>query len=497
MAGDDTYQRLKSEVDSWAAEVSRIRSTLAQPSRLKLQTSSRPAFRLDRAQPAPVPGDVTMSKVAAEAEARARTSDDERARLETELDYAREQLLQRNADAIDAMQVADEKTEQLEEVARALGRARIALDETTQHLRGKEWAVLQLQNELTLLRGDGTGRIPPNTVPVEDYDALAESHMSLRAEVSHLQERVVQRDHEALSLRERLDTAQQELSMWESAAPMSGAGVARLAGVLAERSAALEQYEETAVGQKLLIGALRQELDSVRAALDQRDVDHDRLAQALRMEMDCLRAIASEREFVIGHQAHTIDEAARREAQMSSELVEIRELCESLRRRADDAHTEREEQVRDMELLRAKLSERESEVWKLRAAPGGTPNVPAEMPAPGMAQLQAALVARDAELERARERIEFLRSLTRDTPAVTAELMPKPVAPILAKSPKSKESIVQKEDINVDLFQPNSALQREVEQALSLRFPWPLVAILGGMAGLGLLLIGVLALFLA
>ena len=32
--------------------------------------------------------------------------------------------------------------------------------------------------------------MPPNTVAVEDYDALAESHMSLRAEVSELQERI-------------------------------------------------------------------------------------------------------------------------------------------------------------------------------------------------------------------------------------------------------------------------------------------------------------------
>jgi len=463
---------------------------------LKVDTS-RPAFRLNRTQtvPAVAPSttDTLLAEMAAEAQARARDSDEERARLEAELEFAREQLIQRNTDAIDAMRVAEDKTEQLEEVARAFGRARIELDETMQHLRGKEWALLQIQNENALLRGDGTGRAPLNTVPLEDYDSLAGSHMSLRDQVSELQERVVQRDHEAMSLREQLAAARQELSMWEAASPVNGAGLARLAGVLAERSAALEQYEESAVGQKLLIGALRQELDAVRAALDRRDFDHDRLAQALRMEMDCLRAIASEREFVIGHQAHTIETASQRESELTEELTELREMCESLRRRAENAELGQETAGRDVQQLRTRLAERETEVWKLRTVPAGAN--PSE-PAPGLAQLQSALAARDAELDRARERIDFLRSLTREAPVLTAEPAVAPGAAAVAR-PQSKEIVLPKEDINVDLFQMNSALQREVEAALSLRFPWPLIAILGGIAGFGLLLIGVLALFLA
>lgn len=496
---DDTYQRLKSEVDSWAAEVSQMRSALAQPIRLKVDTT-RPAFRLDQTRSvspiAPPETHSVLSEIAAEAQARVRTSDDERRRLEAELEFAREQLIQRNTDAIEAARISEEKSEQLEEVARAFGRARIELDETVQQLRSKEWALLQIQNENALMRGDGTGRVPLNTVPVEDYDSLVASHMSLRAHVNELQERVIQRDHEVVSLREQLAAAHQELTAWESASPVNGAGLARLAGVLADRSAALEQYEESAIGQKFLIGALRQELDAVRAALDQRDLDHDRLAQALRMETDCLRAIASEREFVIGHQAHAIEGVARREADLSAELTELREMCESLRRRAEHTEAEREAMDRDAQLLRAKLSEREAEVWKLRSAPTVAAPAPESERAPGLAQLQSALVARDAELERARERIEFLRSLTREAqPPVAALPVHRPLGVSGRQQPK--EPVVLKEDINVDLFQMNSALQREVEEALSLRFPWPLIAVLGGIAGLGLLSVGLLALFLA
>jgi nucleoprotein TPR len=497
-SGDDTYQRLKTEVESFAAEVSQIRSALTQPMQLKLDTS-RPAFRLNRARaPQPVKSLAVappLSEIAADVPARVRQDDDDRVRLEAELEFAREQLLARNAEALAAARLAEEKSEQLEEVARALGRARIELDETAQQLRAKEWAVLQIQNENALMRGDGSGHLLPNTMPVEDYDALVESHMSLRAEVSHLQERVVQRDHEVLSLNAQLMTAQQELTVWEGVAPVNSTGLARLAGVLAERSAALEHYEEGAIGQKFLVGALRQELDAVRTALDRRDIDHDRLAQALRMELDCLRAIASEREFVIGHQAHTIESAALRESELSAELAEVREHCESLRRRSDQAEGEREILGREAQQMRAKLAERETEVWRLRATPEAPP---AEVSAPGLAQLQSALAARDSELERARERIEFLRSLTREAPPVTVGLGSAPAAPAnpLRAVRSGMVTPMVEPDTNVDVFQMNSALQREVERALSTRFPWPLFAILGAMAGLGLLSIGVMVLLL-
>ena len=164
-----------------------------------------------------------------------------------------------------------------------------------------------------------------------------------------------------------------------------------------------------------------------------------------------------------------------------------------LRRRAEQADSEREIMERDAQLLRAKLAERESEVWKLRAVPTPTPGTPASEAAPGLTQLQSALAAREAELERARERIDFLRSLTREAQPPVGTVVPSSAS---SGRTQSKEPVVPKEDINVDLFQMNSALQREVEEALSLRFPWPLVAILGGMAGVGLLLIGVLVLFL-
>ncbi len=488
--GEDRYKQLKSTVDSWAAEVSEIRSTLADKLQVELK-SARPAFRLNRervetTREAPSPPN---PQALLDSRTRIVEADREKERLEAELAFVREQLDSVNREAIEARRIADTKSEQLEEMARSLGRTRLDLNEATEQLRAREWALLQTSNENSMLRGDADVSARPRTVPVDDYDALVESHMSIRAEVAALQERVIQREHEILALREGLSAAQAELAAWESVGPASGAGIAKLAGVIAERSAALEKIESTAQGQELLIAALREELDVARTALDGREFDHERVVQALRLEMESLRAVSSERDFVIGHQSQSIELISIRETELRTELAETREKCEALRERAREAADERETLGRELQLLRAKMAERESEVWRLRAAPS-----PPAATEPGLVQLQAALASRDAELVRARERISFLRGQGRASAGLTAmaQVFELEEAAPVAQEPKS----IVPPDLALGGLQVNSELQREVEEALAAEFPWHLIAIVGGIAGLGLLSLGLLALVL-
>ncbi len=489
--GEDRYKRLRSVVDSWAAEVSEVRSVLA--GRLKVEVNAaRPAFRLHRergvsARAAPSPVD---AQSILDAHARAAEMGREKQRIESELAFAREQLLAISRDGIEQRQRADEKSGQLEEMARALGRARLDLNDTLEQLRAREWALIQSGNENTDLRGNAGLAAIPRTVPVDDYDAVVESHMSIRAEAASLQERVIRREHEIFALRGELGAARTELAAWESMGPTSGAGIARLAGVIAERSAALEQIEGTAQGQELLIGALRQELDAARAEIERREFDHERIGHALRQEMESLRAVSIERDFVVAHQAQSVETFSMRESELKAELNESRQVCESLRLRARQAADEEEAQRRELQMLRARMAERESEVWRLRSAP---PAAAGEEP--GLAQLQAALATRDGELSRARARIAFLRGQGRESAGLTA------MAEVFASEPPaaagSAQGLAGGASMAIDGIQVKSNLQREVEKALAAEYPWHLVGVVGGMAGLGLLTLGVLTLILA
>ena len=110
--------------------------------------------------------------------------------------------------------------------------------------------------------------------------------------------------------------------------------------------------------------------------------------------------------------------------------------------------------------------------------------------------LLAALAAREAELTRARARIDFLRGQGRESAGLTAMAevfspeAPSQTAPRTAPTPSDLAAV------ELDGLQPNSRLQREVEEALAAEFPWHLIGIVGGIPGLGLLSLGLLALVL-
>jgi len=493
-SAEDRYTQLKSAVDSWAAEIAEVRSALAEQQSVKLDRR-RPVFRLVRESVQPARQAPAISEPIPMAAEPAALSKTERQRHDQELAFAREQLLEQNRRADEARQQADEKAEQLEEMARAFGRTRLDLNDALEQLRAKEWALIQAGNENALLRGEVSGGALARTVHAEDYDALVESHLSIREEVTALQERVVQREHEIISLRATLDEARAELAAWESAGPASGAGIARMAGIIAARSATLERVEGAAQGQELLIGALRQELDAARRAIEQRDFDHTSLAQALRAEVEGLRVVSSERDFVIGHQAQTIESGSVQSEEMRSQLTEAQAQCESLRARVRQFEDERDEQTRELQLLRARATERDAEIWKLRGAVRTASS--SANTEPGLAQLQAALASRDAELARARQRIEFLRGQSREAAGLSAmaDAFAPEGAPI-ASVPRAPTQPEPESKLDLDGIQPNSRLQREVEAAFAAEFPWYLIGAIGGIAGVGLLLLGLIAMML-
>ncbi len=619
---DDDYSRLKQSVDEWVAEVAQTRSALAQT--LKVHVTARPAFRLragvnDPAAAARVSDHGALERREEfhrrilDAERSARDAEAQLARMQQELDFAREQLHLQNRLRAEAEAKQETAEQQYIETVHALGGAQLSVDELRRQLRGKEWALenalnaagpdvesappdieplqreaaalhsrletltielqaareraerehhaaLDAQSRLDRLESGAersneiveglsrqvqeyaerlreTGReldearaalggldkpgasrsqladaelalqlaerraedlaralddserdavtklseaIAEAAVLSDNYDALAASHMVLRDEIVSLQERIVARDHELAQLK-------QELARRTVDAPDHSERVAELTRSLDAREQELEDLEVSAAGHELLVKALRRELEASREALQRAELDHSLLKRALVAEVEGLRDLAAERDFVIGHQAAQLDAV---------------QLAVSVPQ-ADAAELGRESVMREIQILRQRIEDKDAIVRRLR---GELAEAEERASAgEGAEELKAALRNREADLDRARERVGFLRKLLAETamPAAseqsetpTETLLSVEIAPMRVKQTETPVRTAGVDDIDVSRYQANAEIQREVEQSLALRSLWPVLAIVGGVAGLGFLALIALAFML-
>ncbi len=111
-----------------------------------------------------------------EAERGTEETERERARLESEIEFAREQLHLRNKSAQDAEERRIEYEMQAEGAAQALGGSELEIVDLRQQLRSKDWRLLKTRNVLDMLREDHARRLA-------DIEALSSEVEALRTEV--------------------------------------------------------------------------------------------------------------------------------------------------------------------------------------------------------------------------------------------------------------------------------------------------------------------------
>lgn len=545
----------------------------------------------------------------AEAESNAKSAARDVLRLESELAFAREQLHVRNRAAQHAEQAWLSTAEHTEEVAQALGRAQVELEEVRRQLRGKDWALTKARNDLELLRADRNGRrtelgdhralqsrieslqrevdalrvkereahsaaeaatgradeleqalrhsedvvqalnAQVNETAGElrstgkelerarealakhsdqadsaealaeaqsriaalqhDYDALAGSHMTLRTEVQALQQAVVERDLALAGARRELDSARRA----DVPAAFPGDQAARmdeLAEVLAERTTALDTLEENAAGHEYLIRALRDELQAARASLEQHEADYGLLARALRAELECFRSLASERDFVIHHQGQELEDLSRREAIREAAIEEARRLSDPWREKAESAARDRDRLRAEIKALRENVEARDDALSELREELARLHERLGDSDPETVADLHAEIEAKQAELDRSRDRIAFLRKIlndngldstvspetfrtsngglvSRNTPETHSDGSAAKLRAQIAADPAMPS-------VDIDTWHPNAALQREVEETFTFEFPW-FVLLLGAVFAGGCLVLAGLSLF--
>jgi len=305
-------------------------------------------------------------------------------------------------------------------------------------------------------------------VLLDNYDALAESHMALRDEVTELQQRIIERDHELAALKAELATSQM-------VAP-----------------APFADGPDEDLGQEWLVSALRAELAAERDSREQSEMEHNLLRQALTQEIEGLRGLATERDLVIHHQT-----------------VQLDAVLETAGRDAGDS-ARREATVREIQLLRSRIDEKDATVRRLRGELADAEERASVQSADDVSELEAALRTREDDLSRTRERVEYLRrvlsQMNIESSTMTKQLETRHSA-LAQKSPKYQpmkhhetadaRAVSGAGDIDVSRYQANAALQREVEQSLAFHSMWPIVAAVGVIAGMGFLGLAVLLFLVA
>lgn len=417
--------RLRETIDSWTAEVTRTRSALTKGLGSASDISA-PAFRLIQSPGQAPPGEAKPASIAEKvqaepsddsaielieanralmrrvedlelkisaAERRAQETERERARLDAEIVFAREQLHLRNRSAQEAEDRRTEYEMQAGEATRALGGAELDIADLRQQLRSKDWRLLKTRNVLGVMREDHARR-------VVDVDALTLQVEALRAEVEERQasEREAISSLDATRGRNReLDASLEESKLkadklgeeiqaiWEALNDSSEQlqkareEIARLIAERDDRSAALSEMEEqmlamkereaaqdervaeagvraeelegTLAAQQRGSASLKEELAESRSALDAQlaelneardgfvrlQVDHDELMAThtvLRDDVKELQGRLAERDHALGETRKNLEDAM----QDKQELVEkeaksagrIAELSEEL-----------------------------------------------------------------------------------------------------------------------------------------------------------------------
>ncbi len=447
--------KLQETISSWAQEVTETRSALTQGLEDATE-SARPAFELiqpsSAAPPAQTqsaaaiveaPGDAATPVVevpadaakdssrdlieanralmrrveelefrVAEAERRGHETERERARLDAEIDFAREQLHLRNNSAQEAEDRRAEYEMQAEEAAKALGTSELESTDLRQQLRSKDWRLLKTRNVLDMLREDHARR-------VADVEALSAQVEDLRMEVEERQaseretlssldasqSRIGELEVSLEQSRRKADQLTHEIeAIWEA---LNGSNVqlqearkeiARLIAERDERNATLagleeqmrsiKEREEAFEGQLAQSGARAEELESAltsqkqenallmdqlaeaRSATDARlaelkeardsfaklQTDYDDLISSnrvLRDEVEELQARLAERELVVAE--------ARRELQEANQdRWQLLEQGSEAAGRMDELSATLEEKTASLEAGRKELLESES-----------------------------------------------------------------------------------------------------------------------------------------
>lgn len=436
---DDAFHRLQESIDSWAEQVTQTRFVLAK-SLSDSPTAPRPLFRLleqpsasAKAEPSESVDDRgalqelvdTNRRLLEQVDAletelvdvQRRATDAERvsARLQSEIEFAREQLHLRNASSHEAATRQAEFEMRAEESSEALARSDIEIADLHQQLRSKDWRLLKTRNELDTLTEDNAQLATKFDAAEKQLEALqgelddlrkAElaSHASVEAARAETREQAVRlqesetknhelsREIESLLITinksaEELENAHGEISRLESAHDHGRAALAELEGLvelMEQREQAhkelvtqadqrTEELEVRLAEQLQTRGALEDELRNVQANTGDMETEalvelrgvYDELATShmnLRDEIKGLQERIVERELALRRasadllSAHTRIEAAEEEKLALQSRIEQVTLAAEQNSAGDPGHALLERALRDeLEAVRVQL----------------------------------------------------------------------------------------------------------------------------------------------
>ena len=386
--------KLQETINSWTQEVTETRSELTRSLDATADTV-RPAFRLIQpAAPAPAvqeqpqsapsevqaaPSEDTSQELieankallrrvedlnmrVAEAERRSHDTERERARLDTEIEFAREQLHLRNQSAQEAEERRIQYEMQAEESSQALGGSELEITDLRQQLRSKDWRLLKTRNVLDMLREDHARRLA-------DVEALSVQVEALRTEVEERQAS----ERKTLS---SLEESRQSIHELE-------AGLEQFGGKADQLTHELEAVWEALNGSTIQLQEAREEIARLIAERDERtaavadleeqlrsmkerEQTHDELvAQAGARSTELEEAFASQ----MGENASLKDELAESRSAVDArmeELKEARDAFAKLQIDFDDLMSSNMVLRDDVKELKARLVDREQALGEVR-----------------------------------------------------------------------------------------------------------------------------------
>lgn len=342
----------------------------------------------------------TLNQEMASVLQRIKNADAEKQRLQNRLDHWSSQVSASDSTFRELQARERDLTSALEAKDSQLAVLRVRLQEADQELTTKRRLVDDLRNENQRLTRDQTDLSQVQGKTVETLrDKLAHAEEALRKEQEshrHAQAEFMQRqlkmEEELANLSESLTLAQKQLAEQKAHAKESGSQVSSLRCSLDLARQELADYKQKAQrilqSKEKLIASLKDAANASGSSLDGSEVDGSRLSAASAAELE---AMSQECEHLRNElrktQAHADALSAELHEQESSLRRELESLQEQQRDLLKDLKQERhqrqeaelearqateeitflkEELRRNKEALQQRLSERESELEKLR-----------------------------------------------------------------------------------------------------------------------------------
>lgn len=376
--------KLQETISSWTQEVTQTRSALTK-SLAATGNTVKPAFSLlepaapAQERPEAAAGDDTSQELVeanealmrraeeletrvVEAERGTQETERERARLESEIKFAREQLHLRNKSAQDAEERRTEYEMQAEGAAQALGGSELEIVDLRQQLRSKDWRLLKTRNVLDMLREDHARRLA-------DIEALSSEVEALRTEVEGRQAS----ESKTLS---SLDESLQGIEELETALEQSRQKADKLAHDLEAAWEALNgstvQLQEARQEIALLIterddrGAVAADFEEQVRSMSVREQAHEELvtrAGALSTELE--EALASKMDENVLLKDELAESRSAADARMR-ELKEARDAFAKLQVDFDELMSSNVVLRDDVKELKARLVDREQVLGEAR-----------------------------------------------------------------------------------------------------------------------------------